>query len=108
MTSPKQRSTRIHRDKHLSVRLTQDEKERLNEVAKASDCRNASEYVRNVAMGYQVKSVVTHEAINELRRLGGLVKHLYLEGGRQDPDGQFSETLGELKSAIHRLGRDSK
>lgn len=107
MSSPQERPVRIHRDKHLSVRLTQDEKERLEALVKATDCRSPSEFVRNTAMGYPVKSVVTHEAINELRRLGGLMKHLFLEGGRDDPDGQYLATLQELKAAIHRLGRES-
>lgn len=107
MKSRQKRPEKIHRDQHLSVRLTVDEKQHLKEMAQRSDARNASEFVRSAAMGYPVKSVVTHEAINELRRLGGLVKHLFLEEGRQDPDGMYLATLQELKAAIHRLGRDS-
>lgn len=62
--------------------------------------------MRSVALGYPVKTVVTHEAINELRRLGGLVKHLFIEGGREDPDGVYLQTLHELQAAIRRLGRE--
>lgn len=107
MTTRQKRPQKIHRDQHLSVRLTTEEKQHLLEKAQQSDARNASEFVRSTAMNYPVKSVVTHEAINELRRLGGLVKHLFLEGGREDPNGQYLATLHELKAAIHRLGRDS-
>lgn len=106
MSSRTSQKVRVHRDKHLSVRLTQDEKAKLLHKVESTDARSPSEFVRSTALGYPVRSVVTHEAINELRRLGGLVKHLFLEGGRKDPDGMYLETLHELQAAIRRLGRD--
>ncbi|MDL4860771.1 hypothetical protein NPJ88_000340 [Halomonas elongata] len=106
MASPTSSQARIHRDKHLSVRLTEDEKALILEKVESTDARSPSEFVRSTALGYPVRSVVTHEAINELRRLGGLVKHLFIEGGREDPGGMYLETLRELQAAIRRLGRE--
>lgn len=96
----------VVRDERTYIRVSAEEKQRLSELASKSDCSTMSEYVRNVSLGYPVKSVVTHEAINELRRLGGMVKHLFIEGGREDPDGMYLETLHELQAAIKRLGRE--
>lgn len=96
----------VVRDERTYIRVSAEEKQRLSELASKSDCSTMSEYVRNVSLGYPVKSVVTHEAINELRRLGGMVKHLFIEGGREDPDGMYLETLRELQAAIKRLGRE--
>jgi len=106
MASPTTSKAPVHRDKHLSVRLTEDEKQRILQKVESTDARSPSEFVRSTALDYPVHSVVTHEAINELRRLGGLVKHLFIEGGREDPDGMYLETLNELKAAIRRLGRE--
>lgn len=94
------------RHERMYIRVAADEKLKLAALASKTDCSNMSEYVRNVSLGYPVKSVVTHEAINELRRLGGLVKHLFIEGGREDPGGMYLETLHELQAAIRRLGRE--
>ncbi|MBS8270852.1 mobilization protein [Halomonas litopenaei] len=104
MTSRKAHT--VVRDERTYIRVSADEKLQLAELASKSDCSTMSEYVRNVSLGYPVKSVVTHEAINELRRLGGLVKHLFIEGERQDPGGMYLETLQELQAAIRRLGRE--
>lgn len=106
MPSPTSSKARIQRDKHLSVRLTEDEKALILKKVESTDAGSPSEFVRSTALGYPVRSVVTHEAINELRRLGGLVKHLFIEGGREDPDGMYLETLQELQAAIRRLGRE--
>lgn len=97
-----------YRDKFITFRVSQEEKEKLQELAAKTDAGKPTTFARNVALGYPVKSVVTHEAINELRRLGGLVKHLFLEGGRQDPNGQYNAVLNDLRAAINRLGRDAK
>ena len=94
------------RHKRIYIRVSADEKLKLTALASKTDCSTKSEYVRSVSLGYPVKSVVTHEAINELRRLGGLVKHLFIEGGREDPDGMYLETLRELQAAIRRIGRE--
>lgn len=102
----KRKAHNVIRDQRAYIRLSVDEKDALSERASKTDCQTVSEYMRSVALGYPVKTVVTHEAINELRRLGGLVKHLFIEGGREDPDGLYLETLNELKAAIRRLGRE--
>lgn len=95
-----------YRDKFITFRVSQYEKEMLQELAAKTDARKPTSFARDVALGYPVKSIVTHEAINELRRLGGLVKHLFLEGGREDPNGMYLATLNDLRAAIKRLGRD--
>lgn len=103
---PKKNQHEFIRDQRAYIRLSTDEKKQLLAKVEKTDTSSISEYMRSVALGYPVKSTVTHEAINELRRLGGLVKHLFLEGGREDPNGMYLATLNDLRVAIKRLGRD--
>ena len=75
----------------VNVRLTTAEKAALKEAADLAGL-SVSEYVRRRALGRAVLAQADAVTIKELRRLGGLVKHLHNEAG-----GVYSrETAGAL------------
>ena len=65
-----------------------------------------SEYVRRRALGLAVKSRVSEQAINELRRLGGLQKYLVLK----DPNNEqkYQEVLAALLTSIRQLDNEGR
>jgi hypothetical protein len=65
-----------------------------------------SEYIRRRSLGRPVKSRMNEKVINELRRLGGLQKHLATK--YQHKKDAIDEVLVEIKSAILRLDRDEE
>ena len=64
----------------VNVRLTTAEKAALKEAADLAGL-SVSEYVRRRALGRAVLAQADAVTIKELRRLGGLVKHLHNETG---------------------------
>lgn len=64
----------------VNVRLTTAEKTGLKEAADLAGL-SVSEYVRRRALGRAVLAQADAVTIKELRRLGGLVKHLHNETG---------------------------
>ena len=71
---------------------------------KAADCgMSAGQFMVACSLSRQTRSKVDSIIINELRRLGGLQKHLYKEsnGGLS---AQYSDILEEIKKAIARVG----
>ena len=94
---------KVNRVKHLSVRLSEEEINHLHEMVENSDSRSVSDFVRSAAMGYKIKSIADHVMVGELRRLGGLQKHIFLEGGRVDPDGQYMKILHEIYKAVLKI-----
>ena len=65
-----------------------------------------SEYIRRRALDRPVKSRVSEKAINELRRLGGLQKHLATKF--QHKRDAIDQVLGEIMAAIQRLDRQEE
>lgn len=86
----------------VRIRFTPDEKAQAEAFAKEGGL-TLSEYIRKRALGLPVRSKADAQMINELRRLGGLVKHIH-----NQTDGVNSkETAGVLVSiteAIKRIG----
>ncbi len=86
----------------VRIRFTPDEKAQAEALAKEGGL-TLSEYIRRRALGLPVRSKADAQMINELRRLGGLVKHIH-----NQTDGVNSkETAGVLVSiteAIKRIG----
>ena len=86
----------------VRIRFTPDEKAQAEAFAKEGGL-TLSEYIRRRALGLPVQSKADAQMINELRRLGGLVKHIH-----NQTDGVNSkETAGVLVSiteAIKRIG----
>jgi len=85
----------------VNCRLTRDEKANL--VQQAADAGiSLSELVRRRALGRRVDAATDRNAIQELRRLGGLLKQVYAAGG--DP-AQTGATLQAIRTAIDRLAK---
>ena len=91
-------------DANLHVRLTQAEKARLREDADLASL-SLSELVRRRYFGRPIVAGTDAVMIKELRRLGGLLKHVHSESGgayRQET----GEALTALKSYIETLSHD--
>ncbi|MGK9517793.1 plasmid mobilization protein MobA, partial [Salmonella enterica subsp. enterica] len=61
-----------------------------------------SEFLRCAALKRKTRSTVDSQVINELRRLGGLQKHLFAEGGGHTAGGHVSKEYGEILVNIKR------
>lgn len=91
-------------DAVINVRLTTAEKTRLVEDADMA-ALSMSELVRRRYFGRPVLASADQAMIRELRRLGGLLKHLHNEtSGVLHRDA--AEVLAALKAYIERLSHD--
>lgn len=91
------------REAVIILRILVEEKMAIAaEAAKAG--LTVSEFIRRRALGRPVKSRMTEKVINELRRLGGLQKHLATK--YQHKKAAIDEVLVEIKQAILRLDRE--
>lgn len=87
--------------KQIKVRVTPEQKGVLTE--KALDCGiTVPEYLRACGLGRPTRSAVEAHIINELRRLGGLQKHLFKEGGGVLSK-EYAAVLVEITRAILRI-----
>jgi len=87
----------------LTVRFRSGELEELSNQAEACGL-SVSELIRRKALGKHVVSVIDSKMLSELRRIGGLIKHLFNETNglyRQ----KTSALLDELHAAAVRVGR---
>jgi len=66
-----------------------------------------SEFMRSAALGRKTRSAVDSQLINELRRMGGMLKDQFNKSG-----GQYSEAsaaaLREITDAIARVAKDGE
>jgi hypothetical protein len=93
------------REATIILRILPEEKAAVAaEAGKAG--MTVSEYIRCRALGKPVKSRMSEKVINELRRLGGLQKHLATK--YQHKKDAIDEVLVEIKAAIQRLDRDAE
>ena len=84
----------------VNVRLTEAEKAQLKEDADAAGL-SLSELVRRRATGRPVLANADAVMIRELRRLGGLLKHVHVESG-----GAYSSaTADALRVVTEYIGR---
>ncbi len=84
----------------IFVRVTQQERDAM--ARNASKCRlTLSEYVRRSAIGLPVASRVDAEALGELRRQGGLIKHL-AANDRQHAY-EYRVTLNLIQETVRQL-----
>jgi hypothetical protein len=101
------RSESRKRTKNVPVRWTPEE---LDEVLEKAALANATfaEFVRASALGKRVVGKNDRQLVNELRRLGGLQKHLAQQsGGRVGPWArEYATLLREIYEAIKRLGSE--
>lgn len=89
--------------KVVMVRVAPDEFDVLQERALDAGT-TIPEYLRARGMGRRTRSRIDSHIINELRRLGGLQKHLFNEGGGVLTK-EYAAVLVELKHAIMRIDR---
>jgi hypothetical protein len=87
----------------IAVRVTAAEKVRLQEDALVAGL-TVSALVRRRYFGRPVVASTDMTTIRELRRIGGLLKHLHQESGGAYR-AQTAEALGELGGAISALAR---
>ena len=64
----------------IAVRLKPDEKYRLQSNAKLANL-SVSELVRRQYFGYEIMPQNDEQLVNELRRIGGLLKHIHNQTG---------------------------
>jgi hypothetical protein len=70
---------------------------------KAADCSmSVGQYMVAFALGRPNRSKVDSIIINELRRLGGLQKHFFVEG-QGGLSREYADILDEIKQAIMRV-----
>ena len=90
-------------DDRINVRLTRDEKVRLKEDADLAGL-SMSELVRRRYFGRPIIASADAAMIKELRRIGGLVKHTFLES-----EGMYSaDTSAALKAVKHYIEKLSR
>lgn len=85
----------------VKFRLTAEERQFIDEQA-AEACVTVSEFVRRRAMGKRLVSRLDETVLNELRRLGGLQKHLASEYPKLEPE--LTQVLQEIRATLKRLG----
>ena len=78
----------------INIRITEYELKELKEDAEEAGL-SLSEYGRRRLLGLRVDSKLDVWVVGELRRLGGLIKHLYNES-----NGLYSEESAEMLRAI--------
>lgn len=86
----------------VRIRFTPNEKEQAKAIAKEAGL-TLSEYIRRRALGLPVRSKADAQMINELRRLGGLVKHIHNESAGVNSK-ETAGVLVEIIEAIKRIG----
>lgn len=86
----------------LNIRLAPGELTEVRDAARAAGL-TVSVYGRRRVLGHFVGSRTDAEVIRELRRIGGLLKHLHVESGGAY-SAQVAAALEELRAAIRRGG----
>ena len=80
------------------------EQEELLVREKAMDCGlSIGQFLLTAALGRRTRSKVDAHILNELRRLGGLQKHLFNEG-KGILSKEYASILVEIRTAIARIG----
>jgi hypothetical protein len=68
----------IERDRYIGIRLSEEENQRIRQQSEMSHL-TISEFMRRRALGKQIVPKSDLGILSELRRLGGLLKHVHLE-----------------------------
>jgi len=84
-----------------AIRCFEEEEARVRE--KAHDCgMSVGQFMLSAALKRQTRSKIDSHVINELRRLGGLQKHLFTEGNGVLSK-EYANVLVEITEAIKRI-----
>ena len=90
----------------LNVRVTAMERDAV--VAQARACGlTVSSYCRSLILGRVVTSRADLSVVNELRRLGGLLKHIHNES-RGAYSADTAAALADVRRAISRIASGAK
>lgn len=93
-------------DARVNLRVTAAEKELLKEDAELTGL-SVSELVRRQYFRMQIKAKTDLLMINELRRIGGLLKHTLNVSQGQHPE-QTLQAIQEVRMAVQRIAKDGK
>lgn len=88
----------------MNVRLTENEKARLKQEADLAGL-TVSQLARRRVLGIPVVARTDVMMLNELRRLGGLLKHVDSKSGGAYRR-ETAEAIAVLKAYMERLSRD--
>lgn len=84
------------------IRCFEDEEKLVRE--RAADCSiSVGQFMLAAALGRRTRSKIEQHILNELRRLGGLQKHLFNQGGGVLSK-EYADILVEIRKAIARIG----
>jgi hypothetical protein len=89
----------IKNSKFIGIRLSEEENQRIRDQAEVSHL-TVSEFVRRRTLGKQIVPKSDLAVLAELRRLGGLLKHVHLE-----TRGKYSELTANAIRALETYGR---
>lgn len=91
-------------DQRITIRLTQTEKNLLTEDADLAGLTTA-ELIRRRYFGKPIITQTDRATIRELRRIGGLLKHVFnqSDSNNQKVGAEILTTLNELKQCIKRI-----
>ena len=92
----------VSRDARVACRLPLEEKERLQAECEAHGV-SLSELLRARAIGTKLLSQIEAQAIAELRRQGGLLKHLVTQSDAVDPK-QVRDAVATIVATVKRIG----
>jgi Ribbon-helix-helix protein, copG family len=93
-------------DQRITIRLSRAEKDQLTEDANLAGL-TTSELIRRRYFGKPIIAATDAAMIRELRRVGGLLKHIFNQSGNTY-NTETGNALSEVKDCIKRLAnRDS-
>ena len=98
----------MERKKHISVRVSNDEYSLIKEQADIA-ALTVSEYIRRRTLGKRVASKLDLCVLAEIRRLGGLLKHVHVESGgaySRDTASALRAVENYIRTASKRLKED--
>lgn len=98
--------SKTNRTKVINIRLTKDEHETAKQRAHSTGL-SLSSYGRLQILNRPISSRVDQAAINELRRQGGLVKHLHNKSAGAYKN-ETAAALRNLAAAIDRIAQDDR
>lgn len=89
----------------VNIRVTPAEQQRLKAEAKAAGLTMSS-MLRRHYLGLHMTSKVEHQMVNELRRVGGLLKHTLNTTGVPAPE--IVAAINDIRSTIRLIAGDDR
>jgi uncharacterized protein (DUF1778 family) len=91
----------------IAGRCSPDEKRGIHDKAEAAGI-TTSRFMIYAALGHPIRSIADLKVLNELRRLGGLVRHDHnlVEGYSRPFSPERAALMGEIREAIRRIAQE--